>query len=356
MSFDPNTLLRKHLINLKSYSSARDEYTGKEGVFLDANENPYGSAGVREAYNRYPDPYQQEVKQAVAKIKNIAAESIFLGNGSDEPSDLLIRAFCEPAKDKVVIVPPTYGMYEVSAGINDVGILRVPLNENFQLDVKGVISATGSDTKILFLCSPNNPTGNLIRKEDLFTLLHQFPNLVVIDEAYIDFAPDAGFLPHLHRFPNLVVLQTLSKAWGLAGVRLGMAFASPEIITILNRIKPPYNIAAPTQRIVREALGKVLAKEKMVADILEQKNWLEDQLAALPIVQHIYPSDANFMLIRVSKPKEIYQFLIDQQVIVRDRSNVMRCHGCLRITVGTREENEALLKAMALVKEDSFVN
>ena len=236
MSFDPNSLLRKHLVNLKSYSSARDEYTGKEGVFLDANENPYGSAGVKEAYNRYPDPYQQEVKQAIAKIKNIGTESIFLGNGSDEPIDLLIRAFCEPGKDKVITVPPTYGMYEVSAGINDVGIVKAPLNENFQLDVKGVISAAGSDTKILFLCSPNNPTGNLIRKEDLFTLLHQFPNLVVIDEAYIDFAPDAGFLPHLHRFPNLIVLQTLSKAWGLAGVRLGMAFASPEIVTILNRI------------------------------------------------------------------------------------------------------------------------
>ena len=356
MAFDPRQLLRKHLLNLKSYSSARDEYTGKEGVFLDANENPYGSAGLTEAYNRYPDPYQQDVKQAVARIKKIGTESIFLGNGSDEPIDLLIRAFCEPGRDKVITVPPTYGMYEVSGGINNVEVVKVPLNDYFQLDVKGVLSATGPDTKILFLCSPNNPTGNLIRKEDIFTLVHQFPNIVVVDEAYIDFAPDNGFLPHLYRLPNLVVLQTLSKAWGLAGVRLGMAFASPEIVTILNRIKPPYNIAAPTQKIVLEALGKVLAKEKMVADILEQKNWLEKQLALLPIVQHVYPSDANFMLVRVPQPKETYQFLIDRKVIVRDRSSVIHCHGCLRITVGTREENEILLKALGSVKEGSLVS
>ncbi len=354
MSFDPNALLRKHLVNLKSYSSARDEYTGKEGVFLDANENPYGSAGIAEAYNRYPDPYQQEVKLAISRIKNIAPESIFLGNGSDEPIDLLIRAFCEPGKDKIITVPPTYGMYEVSAGINDVENIKVPLNDYFQLDVNGVLAATASDTKILFLCSPNNPTGNLLRKEDIFTLVHAFPHLVVIDEAYIDFAADQGFLPHLDRLPNLIVLQTLSKAWGLAGVRLGMAFASPEIIKILNRIKPPYNIAAPTQQIVQQALNNVLAKEKMVADILEQKEWLEQKLSDLPLVQHIYPSDANFMLIRVPQPKETYQFLIDQKVIVRDRSNVIHCHGCLRITVGTRMENEALLKALALLNENSF--
>lgn len=356
MAFDPHKLLRPHLASLKPYSSARDEYTGKEGVFLDANENPYGSAGLQEDFNRYPDPYQHEVKTAISKIKGVPPTSIFLGNGSDEPIDLLIRAFCEPGKDAIIIVPPTYGMYEVSAGINNVEIVKVPLNENFQLDVKGVLSAASAQTKILFLCSPNNPTGNLLRKEDVLTLLHQFPGLVVIDEAYIDFAPESGFVHNLEQLPNLVVLQTLSKAWGLAGLRLGMAFAGVDIIRILNRIKPPYNIPSPSQNIVLEALANVGAKQKMVADIMTQKEILEEALKVLPLVEHVYPSDANFLLVRVPRPKEIYQFLVGQKVIVRDRSNVMHCHGCLRITVGTQKENEALLKALAKVKADSFVS
>lgn len=356
MGFDPYQLLRPHLAGLKPYSSARDEYTGKEGVFLDANENPYGSVGLSQHFNRYPDPYQHQVKQAISRIKNILPESIFLGNGSDEPIDLLVRAFCEPGADRVILVPPTYGMYEVSAGINNVGVVKVPLKENFQLDVKSVLNAAGSDTKILFLCSPNNPTGNLLRKEDVFTLIHGFPNLVVIDEAYIDFAPDNGFLPHLHQLPNVVVLQTLSKAWGLAGLRLGMAFASPEIVRILNRIKPPYNIPSPTQQIVLDALASVLKKEKMVADILGQKNKLEAALPALPVVEHVYPSDANFLLVRVPRPKETYQYLVDRKVIVRDRSNVTHCHGCLRITVGTPEENDLLIEALSKITADLLVS
>jgi len=356
MAFDPHRLLRPHLANLKPYSSARDEYTGKAGVFLDANENPYGSAGLLENFNRYPDPYQHEVKTAISKIKGVPPTSIFLGNGSDEPIDLLIRAFCEPGKDAIIIVPPTYGMYEVSAGINNVEIVRVPLKENFQLDVKGVLSAVSEQTKILFLCSPNNPTGNLLRKEDVLTLLHQFPGLVVIDEAYIDFAPESGFVHNLEQLPNLVVLQTLSKAWGLAGLRLGMAFGGVEIIRILNRIKPPYNIPSPSQKIVLEALANVGAKQKMVADIMLQKEKLEEALKALSLVEHVYPSDANFLLVRVPKPKETYRFLVEQKVIVRDRSNVMHCHGCLRITVGTQKENEALLKALAKVNAGSFVS
>lgn len=349
MGFDPYKLLRKHLLNLKPYSSARDEYAGREGVFLDANENPYGSVGLRTSYNRYPDPYQHAVKEAISQVKNIAAESIFLGNGSDEPIDLLIRAFCEPGEDQVITVPPTYGMYEVSAGINNVEVLKVPLKEDFQLDVKGVLSSVSVATKLLFICSPNNPSGNLIKKEDILTLLHAFPNIVVIDEAYIDFAPDNGFLPHLHQFPRLVVLQTFSKAWGMAGLRLGMAFGSPEIVRILNRIKPPYNIAAPTQQLALEALRNMVAKEQMVAAILEQRNLLENKLARLPLVQKIYPSDANFLLIKVPQPRETYQYLVDQKVIVRDRSNVIHCHGCLRITVGTKEENQALLEALSKV-------
>ena len=349
MEFDPYKLLRKHLLNLKPYSSARDEYSGKEGVFLDANENPYGSAGLPVSYNRYPDPYQHAVKEAISQVKNIGAESIFLGNGSDEPIDLLIRAFCEPGEDQVITVPPTYGMYEVSAGINNVEVLKVPLKEDFQLDVKGVLSSVSAATKLLFICSPNNPSGNLVKKEDILTLLHEFPHIVIIDEAYIDFAPDNGFLPHLHQFPNLVVLQTFSKAWGMAGLRLGMAFGSAEIVRILNRIKPPYNIAAPTQQLALEALRNVMAKEQMVAAILEQRTLLENQLARLPLVQKIFPSDANFLLIKVPQPKETYQYLVDQKVIVRDRSNVIHCHGCLRVTVGTKEENEALLEALSKV-------
>ncbi len=341
---------------MKPYSSARDEYTGKEGVFLDANENPYGSAGLETSYNRYPDPYQHEVKQAIAAVKNVDPESIFLGNGSDEPIDLLIRAFCEPGSDCVITVPPTYGMYEVSAGINNVKNIKVPLKENFQLDVKAVLSAVGPETKILFLCSPNNPTGNLLRKEDVLMLLHDFPNMVVIDEAYIDFAADNGFLPHLHKFPHLVVLQTFSKAWGMAGLRLGMAFASPEIIRILNKIKPPYNIAAPTQQLALRALQNVVAKEKMVADILEQRFLLEDGLRALALVEEVYPTDANFLLVRVPQPKETYQYLVDQKVIVRDRSNVIHCHGCLRITVGTATENRALLEALGKVNADKLLS
>lgn len=356
MGFDPTALLRKHLLAVKPYSSARDEYTGSEGIFLDANENPYGSAGLGQAYHRYPDPYQHEVKKAISSVKNVPAASIFLGNGSDEPIDLLIRAFCEPGHDRVMITPPTYGMYEVSAGINNVELVKVSLKPDFQLDLQAMLAAISPEVKVLFLCSPNNPSGNLLKKEEVLTMLNAFPGLVVVDEAYIDFASDAGFLPYLHRYPNLVVMQTFSKAWGLAGLRLGMAFASPEIVRILNRIKPPYNIAAPTQELALKALQNVVAKERMVADILEQKNRLEDMLRKLPLVEHVYPSDANFLLVRLPQPREVYQFLVNEKVIVRDRSNVIHCHGCLRITVGTSEENDTLVKALSKITTGTLTN
>jgi histidinol-phosphate aminotransferase len=341
--FDVNNLVRTHILTLKPYSSARDEYTGAEGVFLDANENPFGSALAHQNYNRYPDPYQRKVKQKLAKIKNCKPEQIFLGNGSDEPIDLLFRAFCEPKQDNVILMPPTYGMYEVSADLNIVTTKKVNLTTDFQIDSSEVLKAIDPHTKLIFVCSPNNPSANHLKKASIRMLLSNFNGLVVVDEAYIDFAQTSSWVEELLDFPNLVVLQTFSKAWGLAALRLGMAFASPEIIKILNKIKPPYNINEATQELALQALDHVAHKDEMVKAILAEREHLVRELPQIPCVVKVYPSDANFVLVKTVDAKKIYNYLTDRQVIVRDRSKVTLCEDCLRITVGTADENQQLV-------------
>ena len=345
MTFAINKLLRPHIANLTPYSSARDEYSGKEGVFLDANENPFGS--ITEAdYNRYPDPYQSQLKEKIAVIKDVPVSGIFLGNGSDEAIDLLFRAFCNPGKDNIILLPPTYGMYEVSAEINDVAIKRVNLSEDFQLRPDEILAQVDDFTKIIFICSPNNPSGNQMKKEAIVQVLKGFEGLVVVDEAYIDFSERASFAEYINQYPNLLVMQTFSKAWGLASLRLGMAFATSEIIQVLNRIKPPYNISGLTQETVLAALGQVDKKNSMVVEILEERKNLDEALQKLPLVQKVYPSDANFLLVKIKDARQVYNYLIDNKIIVRDRSKVVLCDDCLRITVGVAEENRILLEAL----------
>lgn len=348
MSFDLNSLLRPHIAKLQPYTSARDEYTGKEGVFLDANENPFGSI-TEQDFNRYPDPYQSALKVEIAKIKGVRPSQIFLGNGSDEAIDLLYRAFCNPGKDNVILLPPTYGMYEVSANINDVVIRKVALTTNFQLQPDKILEAADSNSKILFICSPNNPSANKAKREDILFLLENFKGLVVVDEAYIDFSDEPSFTTELDRFPNLLVMQTFSKAWGLASLRLGMAFASEELIRILNKIKPPYNISGLTQETVLAAIKDKAKVDRMIQDILAEREFLKGELEKLSFVQKIHPSHANFLLVQIPNANQVYNDLIKEKVIVRNRAKVLLCADCLRITVGTREENEALLKALSKV-------
>src|SRR5690554_1629093 len=345
MTFSIDKLLRPHIANLTPYSSARDEYSGKEGVFLDANENPIGSI-TKANFNRYPDPYQSQLKERIATIKDVPVDNIFLGNGSDEAIDLLYRAFCNPGKDNIIILPPTYGMYEVSAEINDVAIKRVNLSEDFQLRPDKILQAVDSFTKIIFICSPNNPSGNVMQEEAILQVLSGFEGLVVVDEAYIDFSGRRGFVPMLDQFPNLLVMQTFSKAWGLASLRLGMAFASTEIVQVLNRIKPPYNISGLTQQTVLVAIDQVDRMKEMVTEILHERRFLENSLKDVHLVQHIYPTDANFLLVKVREARAVYNYLIAKKIIVRDRSKVILCEDCLRISVGTHLENEVLLEAL----------
>lgn len=335
------SLLRENIKNLKPYSTARDEFKGTADVYLDANENPFPSA-----YNRYPDPLQKKVKQRISELKGIEAGKIFLGNGSDEPIDLIIRAFCEPGKDSILITEPTYGMYAVCAGINNVSVKRATLDQNFDLDLEAVKQALDGSVKVVFLCSPNNPSGNLLSKEKIIELITTINRIVVVDEAYIDFADDEGFLPVLEKYPNLIVLQTFSKAWGLAGLRLGMAFASEEIISVLNKIKYPYNINILTQQVALEKLSTVEEKNKQVDTILHQRSVLTKQLQSLPMVQRVYPTDANFVLVKMKDARHIYDQLIERSIIVRDRSTVVLCADCLRITVGTPEENLKLIETL----------
>ncbi|PZV81523.1 histidinol phosphate aminotransferase [Algoriphagus aquaeductus] len=348
MSFDLNSLLRPHIAKLQPYTSARDEYTGKEGVFLDANENPFGSI-TEQDFNRYPDPYQSALKEEIAQIKGVRPSQIFLGNGSDEAIDLLYRAFCNPGKDNVILLPPTYGMYEVSANINDVEIRKVALTPDFQLQPDQILAAADANSKILFICSPNNPSANKAKREDILFLLENFKGLVVVDEAYIDFSDEPSFTNELDRFPNLLVMQTFSKAWGLASLRLGMAFASEELIRILNKIKPPYNISGLTQETVLAAIKDKAKVDRMIQDILAEREFLKGELEKLPFVQRIHPSHANFLLVQIPNANQVYDDLIEEKVIVRNRAKVLLCADCLRITVGTREENEALLKALRKV-------
>jgi histidinol-phosphate aminotransferase len=349
-----NQWIRPHVRELIPYSSARDEYSGKVGTFLDANENSLGSVGGG-SYNRYPDPHQRAIKARLAKIKGVSEEQIFLGNGSDEAIDLLFRVFCEPGEDHVLLNPPTYGMYKVSAEINGVAYREILLTENYQLDLERLLPAMEAGPKLTFLCSPNNPTGNLLKREDVAKVLAQQTGIVVVDEAYADFAPEGSWLPLLNQHPNLVVLQTFSKAWGLAGLRLGMAYAHPEIIAALNRIKPPYNVNQLTQEVVLAALEKQGEKEAMVKQILSERENLAEALGALQTVEKVYPTDANFVLVKVPAPNLWYQKLIDRRIIIRNRSRVALCEGCLRITIGTPVENEALLQALrAFEREKSL--
>lgn len=342
---DINSLQRENIKNLRPYSTARDEYKGQASVYLDANENSFGSP-LPADYNRYPDPLQLDLKDAISKIKGVPIENTFLGNGSDEAIDLLYRAFCEPAKDNVIILPPTYGMYEVSANINNVEVRKVNLLPNFQLDLNGIAEAIDSNTKIIFICSPNNPTGNSIIRTDIETILTNFHGLVVIDEAYINFAKQRSFIKELTEYPNLVILQTFSKAWGLAALRLGMAFAARLTIDILNKVKPPYNINQATQDLALAALQNVNQVNEWIKLTVEERDKLSTNLVELDIVNKVYPSEANFVLAAVTDASGIYNYLVNQGIIIRDRSKVTLCEGCLRISIGTSAENQTLLTAL----------
>lgn len=349
-AFNIQTLVRENIQQMKPYSSARDEFSGNAEVFLDANENPYPTP-----FNRYPDPLQWTVKRALSPVKGVDPEQIFLGNGSDEAIDLLIRAFCEPHRDAILIAEPTYGMYSVCANVNAVRIVAVPLDNNFDIDLSEFPSLDDPTFKILFLCSPNNPSGNLLNRESIVSLLNNFSGLVVVDEAYIDFTSSPSFTNELSAHPNLVILQTFSKAWGLAGLRLGMCFASKEIIGILNKIKYPYNVNISTQELALETLNKREQTEAWVRTILEERARLVEGLRRLSITRRVYPTEANFVLVKVSDARSIYHTLMQMGIIVRDRSNVRLCDNCLRITVGTPEENDRLLSALETMKVQAII-
>ncbi len=339
MSFKLNTLVRDNIRELIPYSSARNEFSGKASVFLDANESPFNAP-----YNRYPDPLQTELKKKVSSLYQIPLHNIFLGNGSDEAIDLIYRIFCRPGIDNVISIAPSYGMYEVSAGINDVEFRKVLLNKDFSFSSASILQSADSFSKLVFLCSPNNPTGNLLSTEEIRNLLNRFTGIAVVDEAYIDFAKSDGMLPFLEEFPNLIVLRTFSKAWGLPGIRLGMAFASEEIIQLFNKVKYPYNLNILTQKFALENLKNTRQKDKWVNEIIEQRRIMEKELSEIHKVKKIFPSDANFLLVRMKQARELYLYLIDKEIIVRDRSGVILCEDSLRITLGSREENQALMK------------
>lgn len=343
--FQLDKITRENIKKLTPYSSARDEFSGEAKVFLDANENSLGSP-LTKWYNRYPDPHQRAIKQKLAAIKKIDAANIFIGNGSDECIDLLFRSFCEPGKDNVIICPPTYGMYEVSANINDIETRKAPLLDDFQLNLAHLETLVDANTKIIWLCSPNNPTGNALHRADIEMVLNNFNGLVVIDEAYINFSKQKSFIQELADYPNLVVLQTLSKAWGLAGLRLGMAFASGNIIEILDRVKPPYNINQATQELVLKALDEVGQINDMIRILVDMREAMAEVFRSMPTVEKVYPSDANFLLVKIKDAKNIYAFLLTKGIVLRDRSNVMLCEDCLRVTIGTEKENTLLVDAM----------
>ena len=347
---DINKLLRKNIQTLKPYSSARDEYTGEAMVFLDANENPFN-----QPYNRYPDPLQKRLKEKISFIKRVDVNKIFLGNGSDEPIDLLIRAFCVPGQDNIVTFDPTYGMYEVAADINNVKVKKVSLDQNFQIKADILLGATDANTKLIFLCSPNNPTGNSLNKDEMVKVIQNFGGLVIMDEAYIDFAPGHSLLPYLDKFQNLIILQTFSKAWGMAGIRLGMAFASPEIIRVLNRIKYPYNLNILTQQKALELLDNLDEVENWVKILLKEREKMVQKLKQFPFVVKVYHSDANFILVKMNDARGIYEYLVENGIIVRDRSKVYLCDDSLRITIGTEAENEQFIKTLNSLIEGSII-
>ncbi|MCQ2228477.1 MAG: histidinol-phosphate transaminase [Bacteroidales bacterium] len=331
-------LVRPNIFVLKPYSCARNEFTGEASVFLDANENPLNGP-----YNRYPDPLQLELKAKIAKMKGVKVEQIMLGNGSDEPIDLIVRIFCEPKEDNIVAIAPSYGMYEVCADVNNVEYRKVLLNEDFTLDADKLLAAVDKNTKVIFICSPNNPTGNLLNRKEMLKVVNGFDGIVVIDEAYIDFASEQSWLSELNQHPNLIVLQTFSKAWGLAAVRCGMAFASEEIMEYFNKVKYPYNINLLTQQFVNEQISQEARKQEWVKMLLAQRDRLAKEFSSMPLIKKVYPTDANFILVKVDDANAAYKYLMEKGVIVRNRNSVSLCGGCLRITVGTAEENDELL-------------
>ena len=339
-------LTRPNVWALKPYSSARDEYSGVEAsVFLDANENPYNTPN-----NRYPDPLQRELKALIAPLKGVKEENIFLGNGSDEAIDLIFRAFCRPGIDNVVAIDPTYGMYQVCAEVNDVEYRKMLLDVYYQFKASSLLSAIDENTKAMFICSPNNPTGNSLCRKEIESLLKKFDGLVVVDEAYIDFSSSESLLKDLEQYPNLIVLQTFSKAWGCAAIRLGMAFASPEIIAIFNKIKYPYNVNRLTQEEAIKVLHKPEQIKEWVNTLLEERTRVMEEFVKLPCCVRIFPTDANFFLAKVYEATQIYDYLVSEGIIVRNRTNVALCNDCLRITIGTKEENDALLDALRKVE------
>jgi histidinol-phosphate aminotransferase len=336
---DINELVRENVIRLTPYSCARDEFKDKTGIFMDANENPFGNL------NRYPDPYQRELKAKISKIKGIAEENIFLGNGSDEIIDLCFRIFCTPGTDKALTFAPTYGMYEVSASVNDIKVVKVPLNDSFQIDLKKVKPwFSDKNLKLIFICSPNNPTGNCMNYSDIEYVITNFSRIVIIDEAYIDFSDKPSFIKMVERYPNLILMQTFSKAFGLAAVRVGMAFANPAIIQYFNKLKPPYNISTINQKAVLRKLEKVEECKSQTIKIKRERERLSASLQKMRITEKVYPSDANFLLVKVKNATRIYNTLIDKSIIVRNRSSVVE--NCLRVTVGRRSENNKLVNAL----------
>jgi histidinol-phosphate aminotransferase len=348
MSFNIENIVRKNIRSMTAYSSARHEFAGNASIFLDANENSFGSpiASAPNEFNRYPDPLQLALKEKLSKIKGVPSPNIFLGNGSDEAIDLLFRIFCEPGKDNALTCPPTYGMYEVCAELNDVKLKKVPLLPNFQLDLDAIEEAIDPFTRLIFICSPNNPTGNSIDRRDIEVLLHNFDGLVVIDEAYINYSRQKTFIPELTEFPNLVILQTLSKAWGLAGLRLGMAFAGEPIIQYMNKVKYPYNIGTATQQLALSALDNISIVNDWIQLTVEERETMGEALGTYKFTRSVYPSDANFLLVKMENATNIYEYLVRRGIIVRNRSNIVLCNDCLRITIGTPDENQVLLSAL----------
>lgn len=335
--FNLENIVRKNILNLKPYSSARDEFSGKNGTFLDANENPFGTL------NRYPDPYQQELKKIISAYKSVPTENIFIGNGSDEIIDLAFRIFCNPGKDKALTFSPTYGMYDVSAAVNEVELIKLPLNDAFQIDLEELEKYYETpNLKLIFICSPNNPSGNCI--DNIESILQKFNGIVLVDEAYIDFSKEESYLTKLKQYPNLIVSQTFSKAWGLAAARVGIAYANQPIISIFNKVKPPYNVSKLNQEAAIEALKNEIDFETNKKIILEQKVWLEKAFMELSLIKKIYPSDANFLLVETTDANSIYNQLVSQQVITRNRSSIV--NNCIRITVGSPEENQQLINAL----------
>lgn len=337
--FDLEKIIRPNILSLNPYASARDEFSENEGIFLDANENPYG------IYNRYPDPYQRSLKSKISDLKGVKVENIFLGNGSDEIIDLCYRIFCEPGKSKVLSFTPTYGMYEVSAAINDVKMIKLPLNSNFQIEQNHLIPhLSDPNLKMIFICSPNNPTGNLMNETRIEFILKRFNGIVIIDEAYIDFSESDSWINKRNLFPNLIITQTFSKAWGMAGVRVGMAFASTQIIAYLNKVKPPYNISTVNQQEVLKRLEKQHEVETILERIFKQKKQLIQELRTIKRIEKVYPSNANFILIKLDGANELYKRLLKKQIIIRNRNSVIR--NCLRITIGTPSENKILINEL----------